>query len=187
MTLTATVAATVTAAVTASANERFTAYYKEHSKRVYAYVYKILRDPFLAQDAVQETFMKIFRKFGMLTAGDVQDGRLYIIARNTAIDLYRKRKCSRETVFERMDLISGAGDGGIGSEFESSEAYEMLQHLDPEQRRSMLLLYGYGMTYEQLASLQQKSIGTLKTQIHRCKKKLQKLQKLEKPQTMQLT
>ncbi|QHW30998.1 sigma-70 family RNA polymerase sigma factor [Paenibacillus rhizovicinus] len=158
-----------------NANERFSTYYKEHSKRVYACVYKILRDPFLAQDAVQETFMKIFRKFGMLKAGEVLDGRLYTIAKNTAIDLYRKRKGSREAFYERMDLLSDAYDGGIGREFEQSDAYEALEQLEPEQRQSLLLLYEHGLTYQQLASLQHKSIGTVKTQIHRSKKKLQKL------------
>ena len=79
------------------ANDVFNALYKKHYKQVYYYAYSILRDHFLAQDAVQETFIKIFRRFNALKVDDIQEAWLNVISRNTAIDLYRKRMRSQDS------------------------------------------------------------------------------------------
>ena len=82
---------------------------------------------------------------------------------------------SKEFACERMETLTGTvdTDGGVGRVFDLSDEYELLGVLKPEQRKALLLVYGYGWTYKQLASLQKISIGAVKTQIHRAKKKLQ--------------
>ena len=101
------------------ANDVFNALYKKHYKQVYYYAYSILRDHFLAQDAVQETFIKIFRRFNALKVDDIQEAWLNVISRNTAIDLYRKRMESQEFSYDRMEVISGSVDGGMETALES--------------------------------------------------------------------
>ncbi len=159
----------------------FNTLYQKHYKKVYSYAYSILRDHFLAQDAVQETFIKIFRWFSARKVDDIQEGWLNVISRNTAIDLYRKRMRSQEFSCDRMEVISGAVDMGLDSSFEKSDEYELLEGLNPEQRKALLLVYGCGLTYKQLASMQKKSLGAVKTQIHRAKKKLQAMSREIEP------
>ncbi|SFI36974.1 RNA polymerase sigma-70 factor, ECF subfamily [Paenibacillus sp. UNC496MF] len=155
------------------AGDTFDACYQRHYKHVYYCAHAILRDHFLAQDAAQETFIKIFRRLGETGAADVQEGWLTVIARNTAIDLYRKRVRSLEISSERMEAVSGSGDGGIGRFAEVPDEYELLESLKPEARKALVLVYEYGLSYKQLASILNLSVGAVKTLIHRAKKKLQ--------------
>ncbi|MFC4807678.1 RNA polymerase sigma factor [Paenibacillus sp. GCM10023250] len=151
----------------------FDACYQQYYKHVYYCAYAILRDHFLAQDATQETFIKIYRRLGETGAADVQEGWLTVIARNTAIDLYRKRVRSLEITSERMETVSGSVDGGIGRFAEVPDEYELLDNLKPEARKALVLVYEYGLSYKQLASILNLSVGAVKTLIHRAKKKLQ--------------
>ncbi|AZN42360.1 RNA polymerase sigma factor [Paenibacillus albus] len=154
-------------------NDAFNALYQKHYKQVYYIAYAILRDHFLAQDAVQETFIKIVRRFDALEIVDIQEAWLNVISRNTAIDLYRKRMRNQECSYDHMEVSLGAVDGGMENSFDMADEYELLEGLKPEQRKALLLVYVYGMTYKQLAAIQKVSIGAVKTQIHRAKKKLQ--------------
>jgi RNA polymerase sigma factor (sigma-70 family) len=89
--------------------DEFKQLYIDHKKHVFAMALSILRDFELAEDVMQEVYIKLYRhsKYNQVT-----NVRAWLIrvTRNTALDLYRKKK--RELTgfdgqyFERLEYIS---------------------------------------------------------------------------------
>lgn len=156
-------------------DEAFSALYQKHYKQVYYSAYSIIRDHFLAQDVVQETFMKIFRRFHTLKDKEKKEAWLNAISRNTAIDFYRKRLRRQEIWNDNIEFITGPAEEGMEHQLEMKTVHELLLSLEPEHRQSLLLIYEYGMSYEQLARFQNTSVSAVKSQLHRSKKKLQSM------------
>lgn len=52
---------------------------------------------------------------------------------------------------------------------------EQLMTLDPLYRQTLLLVYEYGLTYQQLAAYQKTSISAVKSRIYRAKMKFRSL------------
>ena len=78
--------------------------YLEYRSPMYRVALSVLRDEGLAEDAVQQSFLKIFQNFDKLDLSDCNKTKSFIVilVRNTAIDLYRKRQ--REGVISFEDL-----------------------------------------------------------------------------------
>ncbi len=91
-------------AVAAEEQATFEQLYTTYQAAMYRIAYAILRDEGLAEDAVQQTFLKILKEFSRLEAitSNKTKSFIVILVRNTAIDLYRKRK--RESVVYLDDL-----------------------------------------------------------------------------------
>ena len=68
--------------------------YLEYRSPMYRVALSVLRDEGLAEDAVQQSFLKMFQNFDKLDLSDCNKTKSFIVilVRNTAIDLYRKRQ-----------------------------------------------------------------------------------------------
>jgi RNA polymerase sigma-70 factor, ECF subfamily len=102
--------------------------YEAHAGELYAVAHRSLGDRGLAQEAVQETFVRAWRaahrfdpQLGMLR------GWLFSILRNVIIDLQRKRA-------RRFNVIgSGAGDGQVEAIDKDDRFDKVLNHWVMEQ------------------------------------------------------
>lgn len=67
--------------------------YREYRAPMFRIALAILRDEGLAEDAVQQSFLKIFQNFEKIDRTDCNKTRSFIVilVKNTAIDLYRRR------------------------------------------------------------------------------------------------
>jgi len=66
----------------------------EYSQLMYRIAYGILRDSSLAEDAVQESFIRILKNFDKVIKKKCPQTQKYFvnIVRSISIDIYRKRK-----------------------------------------------------------------------------------------------
>lgn len=78
--------------------------YERFRGPVFAISMSILRDPGLAADATQQTFIKAWRASSTYDADRNLGPWLYAIARRTAIDIYRKE--SRSVTMSEVDAPS---------------------------------------------------------------------------------
>mgnify|MGYP005767476477 FL=1 len=88
-------------------------------------------DRSLAQDAVQETFLRVFRYFGGYTHRGNFRAFLYKVAANVCIDICRKKTWEpipKQVPFEEKGLKEG----------EDREDFRRLVELLPEELRSLL-------------------------------------------------
>jgi len=149
-------------------------------ERVYQTAYYMTRDPYLAQDVVQETFIKAFRHLGSVTDGRKMGAWLAVIAGNTAIDLLRKRNRWNGIPTDDVILLREAdkreSDLPVEAEVlrrcETEELGRLLDRLKPEYRQVLYLRYFEGLKYEEISELLQTSVGTIKSKVHRAKQQL---------------
>ncbi len=102
--------------------------YESYKTKVFRVALSILGDCFLAEDAVQETFIKIQQNAGSLRLRDNENGWIMTIARNTAIDILRKHR--REVVHEKVaEMVDRMETDGDMVEYGQGDGY--LQLIDP--------------------------------------------------------
>jgi RNA polymerase sigma-70 factor, ECF subfamily len=139
--------------------------------KLYGVVLRILRRADLADEVMQEAYLKIWNSAGQF---DPALGSpitwMVAIARNRAIDVARrKRDVSVEEVPEVLELAADVADPLAGRERseELRRLLDCLGRLDPDQCQLMLLAYYNGLSREQLAARSGRPVNTIKTWLRR--------------------
>ena len=78
------------------------ALYALYEQKMYYEAYRVLRDEYLAEDAVQEAFLRLIRNRDKLGDADSPAVRRYVYktVRCAALDIYRKQRKIRENLCE---------------------------------------------------------------------------------------
>jgi RNA polymerase sigma-70 factor, ECF subfamily len=153
-------------------SEGFRAAYAEHHRTVYATAFRILGDPALAQDVVQDVFMRLWRRPGSYDAGRGELGAyLRLMARSRALDLWREGQV-RGRAAERLRVVTvpdERDDDDPGTLAEratvAADLRAALGKLPPAQREALVLAYWGGLTADQIARQEQIPLGTAKSRI----------------------
>jgi len=150
----------------------FAELYRLASPRLLACLIAILRRRDLAEEALQECFVRIWRRAAQF---DAYQGRalgwLVSIARYHAIDLVR---ASRTTV-ALSDAMTAVLDDPLALQpIETAESMltdaalqRCLEQLTDEQRRSVVLAYSYGCSHDDIARRLATPLGTVKSWVRR--------------------
>jgi len=156
--------------------------YSEYGQVMFSVANEILRDPALAEDAVHCAFLKLAGK-----AAKIDDvfskktrGFLIIIARNTAIDFYRKRKNEIKNIEQnRYELAfketSNLLPQGIAITNEKIEKVQgLINSLDPKYGDVLLLKYYNNLPNHIIAELLDISAENVAVRLYRAKNMLAK-------------
>ncbi|SFV85462.1 RNA polymerase sigma-70 factor [hydrothermal vent metagenome] len=156
-------------------DRNFQQIYRLSTTQLYGVILRILRQEQLAQDCLQEVFVKIYHNFERYDADKAQPLTWMVtIARNHAIDFYRKKQLP---IVDDFDL-SVIDDGQIQllEELEQSEdkkrIIDCLKTLDANVRDAVFMQYFHGKTYAQIAKVFEKSENTIKSWVARALPKL---------------
>lgn len=87
--------------------EAFRILVERHSPRLFRLAWRIVGDEAIAEDAVQETFLRAYRALPRYDARSQFGTWLHRIASNTAIEILRKRQRQRQGNEEPVDSPSG--------------------------------------------------------------------------------
>jgi RNA polymerase sigma-70 factor (ECF subfamily) len=164
------VAVTVCEGVGVRDAEGFRAAYARHHRGVYSAAFRILGDVQLAQDVVQDVFLRLWRR---PKAYDVRRGELgaylRLMARSRALDLWREGQV-RARAAERLRIVHVAGESEdppalAERETESSAIRKALGKLPDGQREALVLAYWCGLTADQIARQVDIPLGTAKSRI----------------------
>jgi len=134
----------------------------------------LINDRGVCEDLAQEVFFTAYRKLSSFDPARSKFSTwLFTIARNKSINfLRRKRVFSTNKLPEQADL-RGPGDELARKEF-FEELDRALKKLPGRQKRAFVLADFEKLAYEDIAQIECVSIGTVKSRIHRAKKKLRK-------------
>ena len=134
------------------------------SGRLYTIARLILRDTDLAEDAVQETLVHMWRRLPTLRDPDRFDAWTYRLVVNACADAGRQRR--RLTAEVRLiGPIPGYGD--TSAEAADRDQLERgFRHLKPDQRAALVLHYYLGLPAREIADVLGVPIGTAKSRIH---------------------
>jgi len=158
-------------AVAAGDQAAFERLYAATRAKLYGVVLRILRRADLADEVMQEAYLKIWNSAGQFNPAVASPITWMVaIARNRAIDLARKKRdISVEEAPEALEFAAEIADPLAGRERseELRRLLDCLGRLDPEQRQLMLLAYCNGLSREQLASRLGRPVNTIKTWLRR--------------------
>ena len=159
------------AAVAKGDQAAFERLYGATRAKLYGVLLRILGTPELADDVMQETYLKVWKmagKFDPTIASPIT--WMVAIARNRAIDIVRKRPdVSVEDSPEAMGVAADAPPPLARREMteELRRLLSCLGKLDPEKQRIVLLAYYSGWSREQLAQKLDIPVNTIKTWLRR--------------------
>ncbi len=132
-----------------------------------------------AQDVAQEAFLRCWRHQDGLP--EVQNLRAWIfrVGLNAAKDLQRSAWRRRVKPLVGADTMTMVETEPPTQALENQESLqqlrEALMHLRPEEKEVFLLRQNGELTYEQIADLSKRPVGTIKTQMRSALQKLRKV------------
>lgn len=154
------------------------ALYQMYSDSLYKVISTIVVIEEVAQDLLQETFIKIWKSFGMY---DSRKGRLYTwmarLARNVSIDYLRSSNHRNSSVCEDLADVSQQVDMTFQTNYnpELIGVKDMTKILSIEQKSALELVYFKGYTHVQAAEELQITLGILRSRLQSSISELRKV------------
>ena len=156
--------------------EAFGQLVEHYQAAVYNLCYRMLGDPYEAEDAAQETFLRAFRSLDRFDRRRSFSTWLLSIAAHYCIDQIRRR---RMVIFPIEDLPNqeiNDPSPGPESHLALKEAQRrvqaLLSSLNPTDRASVVMYYWYDFSYEEIAQALNLTISAVKSRLHRARRDL---------------
>jgi RNA polymerase sigma-70 factor, ECF subfamily len=146
------------------------ALYDRYARTVYGVGLKILGDRTLAEELVQDVFLKVWRSSRTFDSSRSSFSTwLYRVTRSAAIDLYRKRASRVRQVPDGAPHIAAARDSSAGPQEVVDESWlswrvsRALEALDAPHREVIELAYFGGLSQREVSERTGVPLGTVKT------------------------
>ena len=141
--------------------------YDRFGRVAYGLALRIVRDPTLAEDVVQEAFLSVWRSAGRFVAerGKASTWLLTLVHRR-AVDLVRREEPRRGEPLEAPAAGAGkATDDEVWLRLRRAQVQEALQQLPDQQREALELAYYGGFSQSELADRLGLPLGTIKSRM----------------------
>jgi len=154
--------------------------YRSFYRFTYKDIYFIVKDHPLAEDVIQEAFIKTVAKGPLLRSRDNIPGWIKQVTRRTALDKLRKLKkeVSSVTVYDSNFLFSSS-EINIASEVESQirdeKLHQAITELKPSHSSIIRLFYLEGKSYKDIAAKLNITEVVLTQRLARARKKLHQI------------
>lgn len=146
--------------------QAFNYLYDNYAGALYGVIIKVIGTEDIAQDVLQEVFVKIWKGIGHY---DDSKGRLYTwmlnIARNSAIDVLRSAKYNRDRKTGDIDNNVHIDNASFSTTMKTDHLglKKIVDGLKDEYRQIINLAYFKGYTQEEVAEALNIPLGTVKT------------------------
>lgn len=155
----------------AGSDDAFNLLVRRWERKVYSYLAYLTGRSEDAFDLCQQVFVAAFVNLGQLRNPETFRPWLFGIAHNTAYSFLRKEK-RKENVISNAEL----SDGPSGVRFMEGDKWERteikilvekaLAALTAEQREAIVLKFYQGLRFEEIATIQNCPLGTIKTRFY---------------------
>ena len=145
--------------------------YNFTSKVVYVLAYSILKNKERAEDIVQETYLRVYKKIEKYKSNTNAAAWIYRIARNLAYDEYSKRRDISLEVFEGNILDKKSLDHLTESVYLKS----ILDKLNNDEKEVVVLFTIGNFKHRELAEIVGKPMGTVQWLYNKSIKKLKEI------------
>ena len=151
--------------------------YDRYGAALYGVVLRIVQSPEVAEEVVQDVFLKIFRN---IASYDDNKGKFYTwalnIARNTAIDATRTSEFRNRQKTDQFEfVVYRESHPATSTAVETIGLREIVNKLDEKHRKVIDLAYFQGYTQTEIEQEMNIPIGTVKTRLRLAIKELRKV------------
>lgn len=159
----------------------FTALVERHSRELYAFVARFVRNPAVADDVVQDTFVQVYQSAAGFDLSRRFRPWLYTIAANKARDQLREKVRKREVPLtagsagddsEEVSYLDFLSDESMlpGDVLEANEQRDVVRAIVsamPAHLREILVMgYYQRLPYKEIAEALAIPLGTVKSRLH---------------------
>ena len=140
--------------------------FSDHHRAVYAAAFRVLGDAALAQDVVQDVFLRLWRRPRSFDAsrGDLAT-YLRLMARSRALDLWRESQV-RVRAADRLKIVHDSpSTDPADRDHDGDHVRSALSRLPETQREALVLAYWGGLTAAQIAQRANVPLGTAKSRL----------------------
>lgn len=131
----------------------FAQLFRQYKNKLYSFIFHLSGSATIAEDVLQDVFLKVWRDRDQLTGIDNFNAYLYRMAQNTAINVLRRQ--SREALLlnevQRLAPEGVHGDELLAAKEVRTALQQAINNLPPQQRKVYQLGKEQGLTYEQIA------------------------------------
>jgi len=154
-----------------------------HADGLYRYAYRLCGRPGHAEDLVQEALLKAYRAFSKTRDNSNHRAWVYTILRNTYLSHRRKQRPEIPLVEDHDGLpaLKVAPDDGSARGF-CDEVSHALADLSETQRTAVLLCDVEDFSYDEIATVLECPVGTVRSRIHHARKRLRTSLKAHYPE-----
>lgn len=158
--------------------DAFVELYNNMYQQVYFLALSIVKDQYLAQDVVQETFINVYNSIHTLNNDMTFIAWIDRITYNCSLKMIAKNgECPLDIeIVEKVFPAAGKEEPleQVLSKEKSQTMINLIMELSPEYRTTLILKYYEGMKLEEIASCMECSVGTVKSRLNRGKNALRK-------------
>ena len=155
---------------------------QSHESRIYAIALRMMGNREDAQDCAQEAMVRIYRAMGSFKGQSALATWIYRITMNTCLDELRRRKARKVTSLDSLvdngwsPTDTGDTPEEHGLRVEKQNAHnQAIQSLPDDMRAAIILRDVKGYSYDEIASILDANVGTIKSRISRGREKLREI------------
>ncbi len=152
---------------------------RRYERPVFNLIARMVRDPAVAEELAQETFIKVFTHLSSYDARYKFVSWILRIAHNRAIDYLRQPRPATTSLDDEEGRLAAVLDSRAPSPFVSAERAELaagleaaIDRLRPEYRQAVVLRYQEELGYEEISEVLDLPLGTVKSYLHRARAEL---------------
>ncbi|HHU20281.1 MAG TPA: sigma-70 family RNA polymerase sigma factor [Bacilli bacterium] len=158
--------------------------YDHYHLDLYQYVYYMVKNQHVAEDIVQEVYIKVLKSYQNFRGDSSEKTWLFSIARHTTMDFFRKQQRQKNKLasfFNKdQDLARIKDHNPLPEEVaelndELQQIYQLLDHCTLDQKNVLILRYIQSLSIHETAQILEWSESKVKTTQHRAIKKLQEM------------
>jgi RNA polymerase sigma factor (sigma-70 family) len=141
--------------------------YDRYGRAAYGLALRVLRDPVLAEDAVQEAFLTLWRTAARFVPERSKASTwILTLVHRRAVDSVRREQRRRADSLERAaePSVDGA-DEDVWLRLQRERVQEALRKLPDAQREALELAYYGGLSQSELAERLGQPLGTIKSRM----------------------
>ncbi|MCM5527122.1 RNA polymerase sigma factor [Parasegetibacter sp. NRK P23] len=157
--------ATLLQQLSQGSEQAFAELFALYKHRLFGFMYKLTDSAELAEDVVQEVFLKLWQNRAALSGVENAGGYIFRMAQNQAVTAFRKMARETLVLAELKDTVAkpivNAEDALAARELET-KVRQVIESLPPQQKLVYTLSREHGLKYDEIAEKLQISPGTVK-------------------------
>lgn len=152
----------------------FTLIYNKYKKPLYNYLYKIVRAEMLAEDIMQNVFLKLYDNISRIRHSELVELWIFRTARNEAYTHFRRTKNKIEEDITNYESVLPSSN--LVNDFEQQELIDLieveLKQMEPAQSEVYYLKEYSGLSYKEIAEIMGITEDLVRSRIFKVRQKL---------------